>query len=198
MPGRPLQCAVPFYLEVAYLSLGYDRFAEWYALGLMLEVVADDVVHAALLCVDYVGLRHNEIGKHILLCLKQCVRQDDKGAAGGNGGHKARFVCLGVFRAVDGTHHRVVAHVVARRYEEHEVFARCLGLAVGGVAVDSFDKDGGIRLQKGLVVGAKGKDGLTVIVATAGCGGRSRWPGAHRWSSAESPERSHSLALHKA
>lgn len=76
-------------------------------LALALEVVADHLVHAALLKEYARRLGEDEVGIHLFLGLIEGVGENNDGRACRDYWYCAELILRSSFLPVDGTHHRI-------------------------------------------------------------------------------------------
>ena len=137
--------AVAAHLEACDGLLGDGRLAEGYSLALVLKVVADHLVHAALLEIHAVAERCGHVGVDLLLCLVERIGEDHDLCPRGDEGNGAELAAVVERTAVDGPDDGVGVVVgVAAHHEEHELAAHCL-LSSLVVAVDALDEESAVH-----------------------------------------------------
>ncbi len=129
------QGAVAGSLEVEDGLFCDEALSEGDVLLLRLEVVGNDLVHAALLEIDDRGTRNDEVGVNLLLRLVHGVGKEFHLAAGGDGGGGAECVSGVGLRAVHCANDGIVGCRVTSCDKEHEALSGGDGLAIGRVAV---------------------------------------------------------------
>ena len=152
--------AVAAHLEVGDGGLCNHSLAEWNFLLLRLVVVRYNLVHAALLKIHRLSLWNDEVGVNLFLSLVEGVGEDDECCALRNFGRSAILVRAVGLRTVHGSADGVARCRVVACHEQHEVFARCLGRSVLGIAVHALGEQRAVRSGNFRIVGEQRQDEL--------------------------------------